>query len=416
MILNKKTIQMNMRRLIRLSGIFFLLIILNNSLSAQGNVTGQVAQPIPDTAFKPGGKLWGYAFGDFAYKSHSDALNRGGSNQYTGVEQGRNEFQFRRIYLGYNYDISKKFSAEMLLAAEDNISNSTGATSGDLLTDNKLTYYIKLANLRWKNIWKGTDLVIGQAATPAFPLLTEVVWGYRSIERTVADIRRTPSYDMGVTLQGKFDAKGSFGYNLMVGNGTSAKPENDRFKWFYGDVFAKFFDQKLIFDLYADYERLNWSPTWHHTRNMVKGFVAYTTPAITIGVEAFINHGNGDVVGTSATSKDTLSANARAISTYIRGKIVKDKLGFFARMDNYNPDKDFDNNTYSAYKGITSTYEPNNKEMFITAGLDFTPVKNVHFMPNIWYNRYTSQLANQSGTSYRDHDLVYRITFYYIYR
>jgi hypothetical protein len=29
-------------------------------------------------------------------------------------------FQFRRIYLGYDYNISKKFTAELLLAAEDN--------------------------------------------------------------------------------------------------------------------------------------------------------------------------------------------------------------------------------------------------------------------------------------------------------
>ena len=214
-----------------------------------------------------------------------------GSNQYSGIEEGRNAFQFRRIYLGYNYDITAKFSAEMLLAAEDNVTTSAGVTSGDLLTNNKFTYYIKLANIRWKNIWKGTDLVVGQVSTPAFPLLTEVIWGYRSIERPVADIRRTPSADLGVTLQGKFDAKGNYGYNVMVGNGTGAKPENDKFKWFYGDVFAKFLDQKLMFDLYADYERLNWTTSFHHSRNMVKGFVAYTTPALTIGVEAFVNHG-----------------------------------------------------------------------------------------------------------------------------
>ena len=387
-----------------------LLFIMLGSLASQ-------AQGIPDSSFKPSGKLWGYAFGDYYYKSHSDPLNRGGSNQYTGIEEGRNAFQFRRIYLGYNYDITPKFSAEMLLAAEDNVTNSAGATSGDLLTNNKLTYYIKLANIRWKNVWKGTDLVVGQVATPAFPLLTEVVWGYRSIERTVSDIRRTPSYDLGVALQGKFDPKGNFGYNLMVGNGTSAKPENDKFKWFYGDVFAKFLDQKLVFDLYGDYERLNWAPNWHHSRNMVKGFIAYTTPQFTIGVEAFINHGQKDVIGTtSLAAKDTLSANAKAISTYIKGRITKDKLGFFARVDSYNPNGEFDNTTYVSYKGLTSTYEPSNKELFVTAGLDFTPIKNVHFMPNVWYNRYTTQMANQVGSANKDYDLVYRLTFYYIYR
>jgi hypothetical protein len=370
----------------------------------------------PDTTFKPSGTLWGYAFGDYYYKAHADAKNRGGANQYTNVEQGRNAFQFRRVYLGYNYDISKKFSAEMLLAAEDNVTNSAGTSSGDLLSNNKLSFYIKLANIRWKNIWKGTDLVVGQAATPSFPLLIEPIWGYRSIERTITDIRRTPSFDLGATLQGKFDPEtGNYGYNLMVGNGTSAKPENDKFKWFYGDIWAKFLDKKLVLDFYADYQRLNWTPGFHHSRNMIKGFVAYTTPAFTAGVEAFINHGKNDVIGMNGDIKDTTSANAKGISTFIRGRIKKDRIGYFARIDGYNPNAQYDAVRYTAYKGITSTYEPNNKEMFITAGLDFTPIKNVHIMPNIWYNRYTSEQTGTTGTDHRDHDLVYRTTFFYVF-
>jgi len=385
------------------------LAILSLSLNAQ-----QKAQT--DSSFKPGGKLWGYAFGDYYYKAHSDPFNRGGANQYTGIEKGRNAFQIRRVYLGYNYDITSKFAAEMLLAAEDNTTTSAGATSGDLLTDNKLSFYIKLANLRWKNIWKGTDFVIGQVATPAFPLLAESIWGYRSVERTVADMRRTPSYDLGATLQGKFDDKGNFGYDLMVGNGTGAKPENDKFKKFYGDVFAKFLDKRLVLDLYADYERVNRTTTWHHSRNMVKALLAYTTPAFTVGVEAFVNHGQNDVVGMNGAVKDTLSANAQAISTYIKGSIVKDKLGFFVRMDNYNPDVNYHSNLYTSYKGLSGNYEPNNKEMFFTTGIDFTPVKNVHFIPNVWYSRYTSNQSGLTGSAYRDHDLVYRLTFYYVYR
>src|SRR5674476_1193600 len=96
------------------------------------------AQKVQDSSFKPSGKLWGYAFGDYYYKAHSDAFNRGGSNQYTNIEQTRNAFQIRRAYLGYDYDISPKFSAQLLLAAEDNATTSTGTTSGDLLSNNKL--------------------------------------------------------------------------------------------------------------------------------------------------------------------------------------------------------------------------------------------------------------------------------------
>jgi hypothetical protein len=369
-----------------------------------------------DTSFKPSGKLWGYTFGDYYYKAHSDSFARGGSNQYTGVEQGRNAFQFRRIYLGYTYEISPKFTAEMLLAAEDNITTSAGVTAGDLLGDGKLSFYIKLANIRWKNIWKGTDLVVGQVATPAFPLLTETVWGYRSVERTVSDIRRTPSFDLGATLQGRLDSKANYGYNIMVGNGNGARPENDKFKWFYGDVYAKFLDKRLVVDLYADYERLNHTASWHHSRNMVKAFMAYTTPDFTVGIEAFINHGKEDVIGINGLRTDTLSANAKAVSAYVKGSLVKEKLGFFTRLDHYNPNINYNNSLYSFYKGLTPNYEPNNKELFFTAGLDFTPVKNVHFIPNIWYNGYTSNRGRTTLSSFRDHDLVYRLTFFYVYR
>lgn len=397
--------------MVRCAGLSIILIALSYTIPAISQEKTKA-----DSSFKPSGKVWGLTFLDYYYKAHADSLNRGGANQYTGIEKGRNAFQIRRVYLGYTYEISQSFTAELLLAGEDNITTSSGVSSGDLLGDNKLSIYIKLANLRWKNIWKGTDLIIGQVSTPAFSLVTEPVWGYRSVERTVADLRRTPSFDLGASLQGKFDNGGNFGYNVMVGNGNGARPENDKFKWFYGDVFAKFLDKRLVFDLYADYIRLNHTETWHHSHNMVKGFAAYTTPALTVGVEAFVNHGQEDNVGIRALQHDTISANAKAISAYVKGNIIKDKLGFLARVDDYNPNVDYDNNLYTSYKGLTPAYEPNNKELFFTAGVDFTPVKNVHFIPNVWYNRYTSNQDALSGKAYRDHDLVYRLTFFYVYR
>ena len=128
------------------------------------------------------------------------------------------------------------------------------AAPGEGLTDTKLAFYIKLANLRIKDLWKGTDLILGQVGTPGFSMSSEPIWGYRSIEKTVIDIRGTPSYDLGASLQGKFDPKtGNFGYDLMVGNGTGAKPEGDNFKWLYGDIWGKFFDKKLYVNFIRDY-------------------------------------------------------------------------------------------------------------------------------------------------------------------
>ncbi len=166
-----------MKRRIALRCLFAAFLFISfSSLKAQYLLNS-------DSAFKAGaansGRLWGYMFGDLYWKGHSDSLNRGGSNQYSGIPKTRSAFQFRRIYLGYDYNITSKFSAELLLAAEDNFptgnpvsnvavaANTPQSGAGDLTADGKLTFYIKLANIRVKNIWKGTDLVVARTASYA---------------------------------------------------------------------------------------------------------------------------------------------------------------------------------------------------------------------------------------------------------
>ena len=396
--------------------------------------------------FKPGGRLWGYAFGDLYYLQHADATNRGGETNYAGVPANRNAFQFRRIYLGYDYDISKKFSAEVLLAVEPNANVGTVGTStvqnSDNLADGKMSFFIKNFDLRWKNVWSGTDFIVGELSTPAFPLLSEKVWGYRSIERTIADFHKTNSYDLGASLQGAFDPKNkNFGYDLMIANNTQASllsasnPNTGFYKAFYGDLFAKFLNKRLIFDVYADFITTNASILAVNTpangtvaavntpfigqqsKNMVKGFIAYTTPKITFGVEAYTQNVRNGVTETSIASggaKIPVNATVEAISLYSRGTIVKDKVGFFARYDSYNPDGNYNTaNVYSVNTNL-SAYNPNTKEHFVTGGLDFTPAKNVHFMPNIWFIQYVDQRSpGTTGYVPEGHILVYRMTFFF---
>jgi hypothetical protein len=410
-----------MKRLITTT--FFLLSIASlltaNSLQAQTSAK--------DTTFKPSGKLWGLAFADYFYKSHSDSLNRG-SYQYSKIAKNTNAFQYRRIYLGYNYDISPNFSVEFLLAAENDVTSSstTGVSTGgagDVLQDNNFSPYIKLANLRWKNIWKGTDLVVGQQGTP-LASISEPAWGYRNIEKTIADFNKSNTYDLGASLQGKFDpGTDNFGYDAMIGNGTKATPETDSYKWLYGDIWGKFLNKRLWIQLYADYNKIGYTGSgiaYPHSRNMLKATVNYVTTPFTIGVEGFINNDKNDVQGvsTNGTTKDTttLDATGKGISVYAHAQLVKNKLSVFARYDNFNPDSKYNNTTYTTYlKPSGNVYDPNTKTQFITAGLDFTPTKNVHFEPNVWYARYAGQQANLVGAAVHDHDLVWRMTFYFVF-
>jgi hypothetical protein len=410
-------------------------------IKANTDAKAEVKAPVKadeDTTWKPQRRLWGYTFGDFYYNAHADAGNRGGETMYNSVPTYRNAFQFRRLYLGYDYEITKKFKAEVLLASEPNAntgaSGSTSIQNGDNLVDGKMSFWIKNFNIRVRDLWTGTDFVIGEMSTPSFALnepgtngpvsLSESTWAYRSIEKTVTDFHKNNSYDVGAALQGTFDpATKNFGYVLMVGNNsqasllTAANANTGFYKIVYGDLWAKFFDKKLSVDIYTDYAKTAPAtvtvPGQDHS--MWKIFASYSTKPITIGVEAytqkFTNGVNSITPAPSTTTPE--DATATGFSIWIRGNIAKN-LNYFARYDTYNPDTKF--NTADTYSKNTNygSYDPTVKEQFYTAGLDFNPTKNVHFMPNFWLVDYANQ-GPTSATVLNDHNLVYRFTFYYTF-
>jgi hypothetical protein len=346
-------------------------------------------------AFVPSGKLWGYVFGDFTYKAHANSFSIS-NTQYASLPKDYNLFDIRRIYLGYDYDISEHFSTQLLLAYE-----------GQTASDGSRTVFIKAANLRWKNIFKNSDLVMGQMSTPTFATTSESVWGYRSLEKTIMDERKIGgSNDVGVSLQGKLNDKGDYGYNLMISNGSGAKPETDKFKKLYADMYVKFMDQKFMLDLGIDNERSQLSP-YMKSKTTYKAFLAYQTKPFTMGLEAFQQvQKNAIVVTGQLPSNDVASG----ISVFAKG-LLTDKLSWVLRYDNYNPDTQFnENNAYA------STYTGMFKETFLLAGLDFAPMKNVHIIPNIWYNSYNNRDVAVNHLSRSSYDLAARVTVYYVFK
>ena len=113
---------------------------------------------------------------------------------------------------------------------------------------------------------------------------------------------------------------------------------------------------------------------------------AYNSSPLSIGVEAYTQK-----FGVGVTDKTTLTAeDATAHGLSLMGKrryqLKTNGLGSHVLIT-YNPDTKF--NGANAYTVNTNygSYDPTVKEQFVTAGLDFTPAKNVHFMPNIWLNK-----------------------------
>ncbi|HEV7231071.1 MAG TPA: hypothetical protein VGO45_07080, partial [Bacteroidia bacterium] len=282
-------------------------LLAGSVLTMAMSMNAQTTDPKPANAdeFKPSGNLWGYVFGDYAMKTQNDSLGRGGGNvQYktpAALNSGNvatttnpvpanaqtNAFQIRRMYLGYDYNITKHFSASAVLANEQT-----------LLPNNQNTVYLKYAFLKWSNIFKGSDLVVGQLQTASFatPFQTEPLWGYRSIERTIMDLHNTDgSTDLGISLQGRAwtqkNASDSLhpslvGYVLQVGNGNSAVPESDPFKKVRANVYVSLLGQKLTIGFYGDYVTQQYTP--YHTSNMtMKAYASFKTESFRIGVEAF---------------------------------------------------------------------------------------------------------------------------------
>jgi hypothetical protein len=412
-------------------------VTVDSTQTVKKTETTVTAAPKPADTWVPVRRLWGYAFGDLYYNQHADATNRGPESMYNGVPSNRNAFQFRRIYLGYDYDIDQKFTAEVLLASEPNantgVNGATNIQNGDNLVDNKMGFFIKNFDLRYRNIWNGTDLVVGELSTPGFALnepgtngpvsLSETTWGYRFIEKTITDVHKNNSYDIGAALQGTFDpATKNFGYVFMVGNNSTssllsaANANTGFYKIFYGTLWGKFFNKQLYVDIYSDY-----APTAAATaaiggqsHSIKKIFAAYLNPKISIGVEAYTQQITNGVTNTGTKAPEDATVNGFTI--WLKGALVKNKIGWFARYDSYNPDTQFNNADSYTVNTNYGAYNPTAKETFFTGGLDFTPAPKIHFAPNVWLMNYKDQRsASTTGYVANDHNLVYRMTVYYTF-
>ncbi len=438
-----------MKKMITLKSLFAgSICLLTGALQAQSSM------PADTSTFKPGGNVWGYLFGDYAMKTQNDSLGRGGGNvQYktpaslnsgnvvsaanpTPANTQSNAFQIRRMYLGYDYNISPKFSASVVLANEQT-----------LLANNQNTTYVKYAFLKWSNIWKNTNLILGQYQTCSFATAfgTEPLFGYRASERTLLDMHNIDgSTDLGASLEGRIwqqsnnaeDVKPSLvGYILQIGNGNSATPSVAPFKKVRANLFVAFMNQKLVLGVYGDYVTQQYSP-YHTSNTTLKAYASFKTEAFHIGVEAFQQtNQNSDIyqVYTKATNtwskNDTATGVQIGVSVFGSVKLIKNKLNMFARYDMYNPDTKWNtNNNYSkAYAGITGSNMTSTTfytQTFLNAGLDWTPDKRIHIMPNVWYNAYNSMQSTAgpdfTGKAYssrmvKDEDVVYRLTFYYLF-
>lgn len=371
------------------------------------------AQNIPaqDSVFHPSGKISGYMFGDYAYMIETDQAQRG-NLQYSKLEKGYNSFDIRRLYLQYAYQFSPKISTHITLAHESSMeANPDKAT---LTKDGNRTVFVKHAYIQFQDAIPNATLVVGQQSTPTFSLLSESFWKYRSIEKTIADMRGiSSSSDLGVGLYGKFGRDKNFGYDLLFANNSGTKFIPTKHKKIYSSVYAYFLNKKLVAQL--NYEFNNTSPFTDVSGNtqLLKTFLGYKTSKSAFGVEAFAQFNRNNVRFLSlAHPKDSLIGNSTAvgISAFYIQTLLPEKLNLFARLDWFNPDS-----KYKADRQYLNNNYVFSKEVFATFGVDYQPIRNLHLMPNIWLNRYGNKANFTGNIPKTGYDIAGRITLYYTF-
>ncbi|HVZ41220.1 MAG TPA: hypothetical protein VHI13_18210 [Candidatus Kapabacteria bacterium] len=338
----------------------------------------------------PPGKFSGIVFGDYAYNVGRDStIGKLPNTALTGPKDFQ-AFQLRRIYFTYDQDISESFTSRFRLEADQEANASNG----------KIGVFVKDAYLKWKNVFSGSDVTFGIQPTPTFDV-SEGAWGYRSLEKTIMDLRGiAPSRDIGVSLRGKFDDKGMFGYWVMVGDGTGNKPEVDKYKRYYAQLQARPVEGMVI-DLYTD---LNARPNIVDSNNVADRlgndantyalFIGYSSPnQYSFGVEAFMQSTQNAVL----TGRSPFTYRSRSImgGTVYGSYFFVPKLAGVVRFDYYDPDND-----------ASATGDKRN---LIIAGLDWRPEKNVSIIPNIEMETYETPASGRSI----DPSLTARLTVSY---
>jgi len=346
------------------------------------------AQQVPSTdPDYPRGRISGLVFGDLYYNvvgdpehrynssgADSGLANIDGSTLPSGtprnVTQDLNGIQIRRIYIQGDNDLSAKVSTRWRFETDSKELTTPGL---------KISTFIKNAYVQVKNVVPGGNALFGMLTTPIFETADEA-WGYRPIEKTIADFRGlASSSDLGIQMKGFVDANHRIGYSAMVGTGTGQRPENNRYKRYYLAVPLRLIEGFTL-EPYVDYEDF---PSVAE-RATYKALAAYEFRKFAIGSEVVsqVRHVSG------ATTEPF------GLSVFARGKMGTTLSGY-ARFDRWQTD------TRAANRVDSDLY---------IAGLDWEPLKDVHLMPNVEATQYH---ARGTAVSPPTHDLQARITVYY---
>ena len=349
-----------------------LLTCIIPCFGRQSTAPNEKQQQTPP-AVQKGGRISGLFYTDYFFKSGGDTVIGGGATQFSlPMVNGANGFLLRRLYVIYDHVFSEQFVGQVILETNDK-SFEPGTRHG---------FFLKMAYVEWKNLLPRIDMSFGLIGTPTWAWgNAERLWGYRSVEKTIADFRSLGgATDFGIAFRGRLDADGALSFYAGVGNGTGQKPDADKYKKYYGMFVLKLFDGFLL-EATGDYE----PASGDRSTTTMKGLAVYQIPELTLGCE-FVRQSQKNVSPGVERIPSGVSFYATAPISSVAGWKA------FARYDSYDPDV----NLSTGYR-----------ESFITAGFDYAANENVHFIPNFWLNAF-SQEASTLAT--KEADIAVRLT------
>jgi len=331
-----------------------------------------------------GGKISGYMFGDYFYNVMRDSTIDDIPNKAQFGQKDINGFQFRRIYFTYDYKISDKFSTRLRLESQTVV----GVENTLFLT------FIKDAYLQWKEIFDGSNLIFGIQPPPTFTV-SESFWGYRSLERTIMDLRKVASSrDFGISLKGKLVSSGKVNYWVMYGNGSVFESEGDKFKRAYAHLDFLPTDNFRI-TVYGDYrfkpKKTYSNVSYNNDALLTSLFLGYKEKnKFSLGIETFLQSNSNDVNMNSTVS----NRNALGISAFGSYSFTETLAGIL-RYDYFDPN-------------ISGDFKGDSRNFFV-AGMEIKLHDKVSIIPNLEFETYETPV---NGLSI-DPSLTARITFYY---
>jgi hypothetical protein len=323
-------------------------------------------------------KISGILFGDYFYNAWRDTAVANGvtvKNIATGGARDFSGFQFRRVYLTFDDDVTENVSLRFRLE-DDQIAAGSGGTNN---------LFVKDASLKWKNIFLGSDLAFGEQPTPLE--ISEAAWGYRSLEKVQLDLRGiVTTRDLGLSLRGRIDGEGNYNYWIIAGNNSNTGVESDKYKRYYASFQVKPFTNFQIW-VYGDYALQ--APAvniGNKDKTTLAALASYSLKdAYSIGLEGFSQsaaHSFQPKTGTITGGYESLVASGLSFFAWYN---VFHDINVIARYDVYDP------NTSSA-----SNAKGDSRNLFI-AGISWKADKSLSIQPNIEYETYEDKPASGSS-------------------